>query len=88
MTLAYPIVTEKAMVILENVNQLSFIVAKEAKKAENSSTYKIRQDILSNSTLCSSNSQNMIAPAIKASAGKDLRMEFAVLDEPKKKFRT
>lgn len=34
MTLAYPIVTEKAMVILENVNQLSFIVAKEAKKAE------------------------------------------------------
>lgn len=34
MTLAYPIVTEKAMVILENVNQLSFIVAKEAKKAD------------------------------------------------------
>ena len=33
MTLAYPIVTEKAMVVLENVNQLSFIVAKEAKKA-------------------------------------------------------
>ena len=33
MTLAYPLVTEKAMVLLENSNQLSFIVEKEARKA-------------------------------------------------------
>lgn len=32
MTLAHPIVSEKAMVLLENVNQLSFIVEKEATK--------------------------------------------------------
>ena len=34
MTLAHPIVTEKAMVLLENVNQLSFIVEKEARKED------------------------------------------------------
>ena len=34
MTLAHPIVSEKAMVLLENVNQLSFIVEKEATKDE------------------------------------------------------
>lgn len=34
MTLAHPIVSEKAMVLLENVNQLSFIVEKEATKGE------------------------------------------------------
>lgn len=34
MTLAYPLVTEKAMVLLENSNQLSFIVAKEAGKKQ------------------------------------------------------
>ncbi|MDR0439131.1 MAG: 50S ribosomal protein L23 [Methanocalculaceae archaeon] len=33
MSLAYPLVTEKAMVLLENVNQLSFIVRKDATKA-------------------------------------------------------
>ncbi|HJJ37052.1 MAG TPA: 50S ribosomal protein L23 [Methanocorpusculum sp.] len=32
MTLAHPLVTEKAMVLLENTNQLSFIVEKEARK--------------------------------------------------------
>ena len=34
MTLAHPIVTEKAMFILENVNQLSFLVEKEARKED------------------------------------------------------
>jgi large subunit ribosomal protein L23 len=33
LSLAYPLVTEKAMVLLENVNQLSFIVRKDATKA-------------------------------------------------------
>ena len=32
MALAHPLVTEKAMVLLENSNQLSFIVRKEATK--------------------------------------------------------
>jgi len=32
MTLGHPIVSEKAMVLLENVNQLSFVVEKEATK--------------------------------------------------------
>lgn len=34
MTKSHPIVTEKAMVILENVNQLTFIYEKEAKKED------------------------------------------------------
>ena len=34
MTLAHPIVTEKAMFILENVNQLSFLVEKEDRKED------------------------------------------------------
>ena len=34
MTLAHPIGTEKAMFILENVNQLSFLVEKEARKED------------------------------------------------------
>lgn len=34
MTLAHPLVTEKAMVLLENSNQLSFIVEKEAGKKQ------------------------------------------------------
>ncbi len=34
MTLAHPIVSEKAMVILENVNQLSFICEKESRKED------------------------------------------------------
>jgi large subunit ribosomal protein L23 len=34
MTLAHPIVSEKAMVLLENVNQLSFIVEKQARKRD------------------------------------------------------
>ena len=33
MALAHPLVTEKAMVLLENSNQLSFIVRKDATKA-------------------------------------------------------
>lgn len=33
MALSHPLVTEKAMVLLENSNQLSFIVRKEATKA-------------------------------------------------------
>ncbi|MDE2443943.1 MAG: 50S ribosomal protein L23 [Methanocorpusculum sp.] len=33
MALAHPLVTEKAMVLLENANQLSFIVRKDATKA-------------------------------------------------------
>ena len=34
MTLAHPIVTEKAMFILENVNQLSFLVEMEDRKED------------------------------------------------------
>jgi large subunit ribosomal protein L23 len=34
MTLVYPLVTEKAMVLLENTSKLSFIVEKEATKNE------------------------------------------------------
>lgn len=34
MTLTHPSVTEKAMVLLENTNQLTFIVEKEATKDE------------------------------------------------------
>ena len=34
MTKSHPIVTEKAMVLLENVNQLSFIVEKELRKED------------------------------------------------------
>ena len=34
MTKVHPIVTEKAMVLLENVNQLSFIVEKEDRKED------------------------------------------------------
>ena len=34
MTLTHPSVTEKAMVLLENTNQLTFIVEKEATKSE------------------------------------------------------
>jgi len=34
MTLAHPIVSEKAMVLLENVNQLSFICEKETRKED------------------------------------------------------
>ncbi len=34
MTKIHPIVTEKAMTILENVNQLSFIVEKESRKKD------------------------------------------------------
>ncbi|MDR3102027.1 MAG: 50S ribosomal protein L23 [Methanocalculaceae archaeon] len=33
MALAHPLVTEKAMVLLENTNQISFIVRKDATKA-------------------------------------------------------
>jgi large subunit ribosomal protein L23 len=33
LSLAHPLVTEKAMVLLEGVNQLSFIVRKDATKA-------------------------------------------------------
>ena len=40
MTKSHPIVTEKAMVILENVNQLTFIYEKEAKKED------IKKDII------------------------------------------